>query len=57
MTSKVLYLVPCFLFAYCVSVSAIEDHFEVKMVIQTRSSAGFTRLHMHLVQMSKGRKV
>ena len=42
MTSKVLYLVPCFLFACCVTVSAIGDHFEgVKMAIQTRSSAGF----------------
>ena len=28
MTSKVLYLVPCFLFACCVTVSAIGDHFE-----------------------------
>ena len=35
-------LVPCFLFACCVTVSAIGDHFEgVKMAIQTRSSAGF----------------
>ena len=42
MTSKVLYLVPCFLFACCVTVSAIGDHFEgEKMAIQTRSSAGF----------------
>ena len=28
MTSNVLYLVPCFLFACCVTVSAIGDHFE-----------------------------